>query len=210
MPGIGEKFSKFASGTKKQAQVLVETNRLNSAIHKEEAAIQAAYSQIGKSYFETHSGDAGIPANFREMLDGILGRMRQIEELRAKIAEMKGVKTCPGCGAEAESETLFCSKCGHRFEEEAPGAAPSAPAAVFAPMPAEVSPPMPAAVSAPMPAEVSPPVPAAVSPPVPVAVSPPAAEEAPPQAPAAPVCPACGSPLDEGTIFCGQCGHKLG
>jgi protein-arginine kinase activator protein McsA len=139
MPGIGEKFTKFASGTKKQAQVLVETSKLNSAIHKEEAAIQAAYSQIGKSYFDTYRDDADIPANFREMLDGILGRMNEIENLKAKITQIKGLKTCPACGAEAESETLFCSKCGHRFEEEAPALPPPATAALSPPIPAQVT-----------------------------------------------------------------------
>jgi hypothetical protein len=171
---------------------MVETNKLNSAIHKEEAAIQAAYSQIGETYFETYKDDPEIPPAFRQMLDGVLANMQQIAELKVKIVEVKGDKLCPSCGNEVNAETYFCSKCGYRFAGD--------PAAVQAaspiPQPSQGFP-------SPIPQPVQP-VQASPQPiPGPEAAAEPISGSAPGK-----VCSACGNPMPEGMVFCGKCGHK--
>lgn len=120
MARFGEKFSKLTSDTKKQAQVIAETNRLNAAIRREEDAIQAVYTEIGKQYFETCRDDGDAPQVLRAMMDRIANHLSRIGEMRARLLEIRGVKTCPGCGAEAQIKALFCSNCGHGFRASEP------------------------------------------------------------------------------------------
>ena len=41
-----------------------------------------------------------------------------IEEIRIKIAEMKGQRICPACGKALEADAVFCSKCGTQLPEQ--------------------------------------------------------------------------------------------
>ena len=41
----------------------------------------------------------------------------QIENLKAQINDLKGVKTCPGCGADVPLGAAFCSACGSKVED---------------------------------------------------------------------------------------------
>jgi predicted nucleic acid-binding Zn ribbon protein len=133
MRGFGEKFSKVVSNTKKQAQALVEVNKLKVAIGKEEDEINAIISRIGQRYVEDHREDAGIPPHYRGMLDDILAREANMRTMKAEIDELQGNKTCPDCAQSVEIDKQFCGNCGHRFDMSAAasdeGAAQSADAA---------------------------------------------------------------------------------
>ncbi len=201
MPGFGEKLSKFASNTKKQAQVLVETNKLKSAVHKEEEAIKEAYSQLGQSYFDTYKDDSGIPSNFRQMLDGILGHMQRIEELNDQIEEVQGIRMCPKCGAETDAEKSFCINCGFRFDEQSqvqqvapqPAVAQEAAATVTVEY-EEVSS---------QPEEAEPAAAQGTWPPTSETIEPVQSQEN------QKICASCGNPVEEGKKFCGNCGQKV-
>ena len=201
MPGFGEKLSKFASNTKKQAQVLVETNKLKSAVHKEEEAIKEAYSQLGQNYFDTYREDSEIPANFRQMLDGILGHMQQIEELSDQIEEVQGIKTCPQCGTETDMEKPFCSNCGYRYDEE-PRTQQAAPQPVVSQQPAAAVPVEYEQVSA-QTEQAEPADTQGTWPPATVTTEPEQSEEQ------QKVCASCGTPIEDDKKFCGNCGQKV-
>ncbi len=191
MPGFGEKFSKFVSNTKKGAQDLVETNKLNSAIHKAEAEIEATYSRIGKSYFETFRDDVNIPGDFRQMLDEILANTKEIEELKLKIVELQGNKVCPGCGAVIEEEKQFCGTCGHRFEERPAPPVQEQVAYEYQSTPAQD-------VSA-----------EADIPPVQGTWPPVASTQAPQSEEKPKFCTSCGTAVPASSAFCGSCGQKM-
>ncbi len=201
MPGFGEKLSKFASNTKKQAQEMLETNKLKAAIRKEEESIKEAYSQIGQAYFDTYKEDSEIPANFRQMLNDVLGGMQRMEELKLQIQQLQGVRHCPQCGAETDIEKQFCGNCGYRFDNQPqvqPVVQQGAPVVTAATVTMEyeqittqTEEPQPEATEGTWP--------------------PPGASAAPAQAEQKEkFCPSCGIPIAEGTKFCGNCGQKIG
>ena len=192
MPGFGEKFSKFVSNTKKGAQDLVETNKLNSAIHKAEAEIETTYTTIGKSYFETFRDDVNIPGNFRQMLDAIVANMKEIEELKLKIVELQGNKVCPGCGAVIEEDKIFCGTCGHKFEER--------PAAPVEEDPVTYEYQSTLAQSETAEADVKP---------VQGTWPPVASAQAPQGEEKTKFCTACGTAVPASSAFCGSCGQKM-
>ena len=192
MPGFGEKFSKFVNDTKKGAQDMVETNKLNSAVHKEESAIESVYARIGKSYFEAYRDDQNIPANFRQMLDEVLTHMQEIDQLKEKLVDVRGNKRCPGCGAEVDNEKMFCGNCGYRFDAKE---AEAAQETAYQPTSYEYQ-------SAPVQSEPE---------------SQPVQGTWPPSSAGAQVqeqaksrfCTGCGTQVPEGSAFCGNCGQRI-
>jgi DNA replicative helicase MCM subunit Mcm2 (Cdc46/Mcm family) len=126
---LGKKVGEAAQAAAKKSSELVETTKLNASIGSETDKIQKLYNQIGKlvyeKYAETGEADENIAAACAEIAEHELN----IKELRKKIAEIKGVKQCAGCGAEMERNQVFCSKCGARNEVPAPAAGEETPPA---------------------------------------------------------------------------------
>ena len=134
---------------------------------------------------------------------------------------------CPQCGAPVNAGDVFCMSCGYNL------AAAPAPAAVAAsdPEPAVAPVPEPAVAPVPEPADevasleaapIPEPLDAVASEPVveaeaietvvapaPASVTEPAPEPIPAAAPAANVCPNCGTPCEPGDAFCMGCGARL-
>lgn len=111
-----------------KAKDMAEVTKLNGQISTEEAKIKEAYLAIGKRYFEENMG---------EVSDAYINDFTIINEAKARISELqeqiktiKGVFSCPNCGAEVTTESAFCSSCGAKIEaplhkEEAPVVEPT-------------------------------------------------------------------------------------
>ncbi len=106
-----------------KAKDMAEVTKLSGQISSEESKIKEAYLAIGKRYFEENMG---------EVSDAYINDFTIINEAKARISELqeqiktiKGVFSCPNCGAEVTTESVFCSSCGAKIEaplhrEEAP------------------------------------------------------------------------------------------
>jgi chromosome segregation ATPase len=127
LENLGKKVGEAAQAAAKKSSELVEVTKLNASIGSETDKIQKLYNQIGKlvyeKYAETGEADEIVAAACAEIAEHELN----IKELRKKIAEVKGVKQCSGCGAEMERNQVFCSKCGARNELPAPAAVEEKP-----------------------------------------------------------------------------------
>lgn len=111
-----------------KAKDMAEVTKLNGQISTEESKIKEAYLAIGKRYFEENMG---------EVSDAYINDFTIINEAKARISELqeqiktiKGVFSCPNCGAEVTTESSFCSSCGAKIEaplhkEEAPVVEPT-------------------------------------------------------------------------------------
>ena len=116
---------------------------------------------------------------FKDHFAAINESLGKIQDYRHQITNIKGVVKCPNCGAEVPKDSAFCSSCGTPVPKQE--APVDVPAAE-----AEV-------VSAPEAAPVETPV-----------------EEAPAvEAPVEKKCPSCGATLEDGALFCTNCGTKV-
>lgn len=107
---FGDKISRFGGSIKQKTQSIAETASLNAQIAADNKQLGELFEQLGKSYYELHAADA------EEALAAQCGRIAEIqttiEENRQRIVTLKGIKTCPACGAEAPLNAAFCSTCG--------------------------------------------------------------------------------------------------
>lgn len=145
----------------------------------------------------------------------------------APVAPVSGAAACPQCGAPVNAGDVFCMSCGYNLAAAATPAAVAAsdPEPAVVPVPEPAVAPVPESVdevasleAAPMPepldAVASEPVVEAeaietVVAPAPASVTEPAPEPIPAAAPAANVCPNCGTPCEPGDAFCMGCGARL-
>ena len=85
-----------------------------AVIAEEEERIHAAYHEIGKLYYSLHSADC--EPQFKPYIDALTDAAARIEEANARILSLKGIKTCPRCGAAVKEESIFCTSCGTRLK----------------------------------------------------------------------------------------------
>jgi hypothetical protein len=116
LENLGKKIGETAQAAAKKSGELVEITKLNMNINSEEDKIQKLYTQIGKNVFEKFLAGTETSAEYKEACEGIKAHEETIKNLKAKIMEVKNLKTCSGCGAELDKSLMFCSKCGAKQE----------------------------------------------------------------------------------------------
>ena len=75
---------------------------------KEEGKIKDAYLEIGRLFCQKETGE--VQEEFIPYVQIVGDAKAQIENLKAQINDLKGVKTCPGCGADVPSAAAPCSR----------------------------------------------------------------------------------------------------
>lgn len=217
-------YDGIAACDAERAQCQVEIERLEA----ESAAATAANSYYVCPFCGSHvvTTDLFCSGCGKPMAEITAALSAQQQAPAAPVAPVSGA-ACPQCGAPVNAGDVFCMSCGYNL------AAAPAPAAVAAsdPEPAVAPVPEPAVAPVPEPAdevaslEAAPmpePLDAVASEPVveaeaietvvapaPASVTEPAPEPIPAAAPAANVCPNCGTPCEPGDAFCMGCGTCL-
>jgi hypothetical protein len=123
---LGKKVSQTSQDAIKKTKIMAETTKLNSQISGEKKDISENFSKLGEKYFELFSE---LPdSNLAEFVTAIKASKQKIEEYEEQIDKLKGIESCPNCGAEMKDGALFCVSCGTKLAEP-PIAEVTAPAA---------------------------------------------------------------------------------
>lgn len=218
-------YDGIAACDAERAQCQAEIERLEA----ESAAATAANSYYVCPFCGSHvvTTDLFCSGCGKPMAEITAALSAQQQAPAAPVAPVSGAAACPQCGAPVNAGDVFCMSCGYNL------AAAPAPAAVAASDPEPAVAPVPEPAVAPVPEPVVAPVPepadevaspeAAPMPepvveveaietvvaPAPASVTEPAPEPIPAAAPAANVCPNCGTPCEPGDAFCMGCGARL-
>ena len=112
---LGKKAKNAAAVAADKAKDAAELTKLNVAISGEQRSIDKNYRAIGEWFVNEYEGE--IPDAVRELVEAVSASKAKIAELEAAkaatkepAAEEPAGKTCPICGAQAESK--FCPQCG--------------------------------------------------------------------------------------------------
>lgn len=117
---ISKKISKTTQSAIKGTKDLADISRLNMQISDEQKLLSSFFMQIGKKYYELFSDSTD--ENFSSLCVSITESMTKITSLRNEIQAIKGIKKCPGCGAEISITTTFCGTCGYDTRKESASA----------------------------------------------------------------------------------------
>ena len=84
---IGKALGDAAGSATEKAKDFAETTKLNNAVSAEEKQINKYYLEIGKLVFEQERNNPESP--FAETFGKIIDSLRNIEDLKEKITEIK-------------------------------------------------------------------------------------------------------------------------
>ncbi len=211
---VSKQVTNYGQKAVQKTKDVSETVRINTQISDEERRITSCFTQMGKLYYSLYKDSCG--AEFAELVNVVEASELKIKSYKKQLQDIKGVDICPKCGAEMPKNALFCSSCGSSVAKAAPvvnaadyvscsacGAAVKKGArfctSCGAPMAAVQEKPEPVVEPA-----VEPAVEAAVEPVVEPAV------EAVVEPAGGNVCPNCGAQLESDSLFCTECGTKIG
>ena len=218
-------YDGIAACDAERAQCQAEIERLEA----ESAAATAANSYYVCPFCGSHvvTTDLFCSGCGKPMAEITAALSAQQQAPAAPVASVSGAAACPQCGAPVNAGDVFCMSCGYNLaaapapaavaaSDSEPAVAP-APEPVVVPVPEpvdEVASPEAAPMPEPLDAVASEPVVEAeaietVVAPAPASVTEPAPEPIPAAAPAANVCPNCGTPCEPGDAFCMGCGARL-
>lgn len=129
-----DKAKQVANAAGKKTEEVVESGKLQLQILNLNSNIQSAYEKIGSLVYHTQKSGLDSSAEIQDAIAQVDQLFLQLEELEAKVAQIRKTKKCPNCGASCDADSRFCSRCGAIVEEPlkpAPYVAPSEPSAPY-------------------------------------------------------------------------------
>ena len=222
---MDRKLSQFGQSVSNKSREVSEGMRLSSAIKAEEEKQNNLYREVGKYYFENCAANA--EGQLKVLCDQIVASMELTSQYKQQQNVLKGMVSCPNCGAQISSNSGFCNVCGSKIEKQVspapqPGAGKICPKCqktveadalfcTFCGNQFEAQPAAPAYEEPAAPAYEEPAAPVYEEPAAPVYEEPaaPAYEEVHIPEVTVPTCVKCGAVLEEGQKFCTVCGTKV-
>ena len=112
---LGKKVSQMSQGALKKTQQLADVTTLKSKIEDEKKSIASFYTQIGMHYYETYAASPQ-DGELARLCQSLTEANERIEQYTKEIADIRGVRRCPNCGAEVPRAAAFCPECGTKAE----------------------------------------------------------------------------------------------
>ncbi len=118
LDNLTRKVSDTAKAAAKKSGNVVEITRLNMGIGSEEEKVRKLYGEMGRILYDVYMEGEPINEDLLQFCEKIDIINRSIEDMKAKILELRNVKACTACGNELEIGMAFCFKCGKKQEPE--------------------------------------------------------------------------------------------
>lgn len=113
---LKDKISHTTRAVAKKSNELVELTKLRASLSDAEAEIDKTLRRMGEALYESYKTGAESYTSLEENCEEIDAAYARIEELNARISELKNVKVCPVCKKGMDKDAMYCSACGERFE----------------------------------------------------------------------------------------------
>ncbi|MDO4618072.1 MAG: hypothetical protein Q4B31_00950 [Clostridia bacterium] len=112
--GGAEKYTKVA---KQKTSDLITQTKHNFSINDLENKVVEVMVEIGGYIYAEHMEGAELPEELVEKCEQIDSYKDEINELKAKIAELKESKFCSECGEYNHDKNVYCAKCGSKLDD---------------------------------------------------------------------------------------------
>lgn len=108
-------LQKVAGTVAKKTGEFYDYTKLSLSISGIKNDIDELYKQIGKAVY-THFSDEDFNVDdISSLCEAIDAKKGELEQMSAKLAELKNVAVCEECGASVSKESTFCAKCGAKL-----------------------------------------------------------------------------------------------
>ncbi len=113
----GEFATKTCNTAGKKATGVYNASKINLKIFDLTTDIDVLYKEVGKMLYASHCNEEISGEDIDARLLAIDEKRREVEELRAELKSISGVKKCATCGKENDRANDYCSQCGDKLED---------------------------------------------------------------------------------------------
>lgn len=115
---LGKTITKAAGEVVDKTGDFFEATKLKAQIAGEEKCIDKGYRNIGEVVFRQQAEGGQVSEEVQVLIEEIQKHMQQIAAFREELAQIKGQKVCPLCGAIIDADAAYCPRCGVAVPEE--------------------------------------------------------------------------------------------
>ena len=104
----------------KKTNEVVSTGKCKFDIATLESKLNKDFQKLGEVYFDLLKDSEIDDVKTKELVDAILNKKEQIENLKQQINQNSNLRTCYKCGHIISANDVFCANCGEKvvFESE--------------------------------------------------------------------------------------------
>ena len=110
---IGQMIQQLGESFGPKIQKFMDTSSMNAKVSDAKKELDKSYCELGKGTYEKFS-DAPIEG-LEEQFEAVKTSLAGVNELNAQLQQIKGVKSCPGCGKESPMDAVYCAACGAKL-----------------------------------------------------------------------------------------------
>lgn len=113
-----DKLGKVGKTAASKTENTVSKAKLKYGIMETEGKIKNIYAAMGEKVYKKYLENGDICENMAEDCRKINDLNEELDELNAKLSELKEVLKCDECGTYNKNDSLYCTKCGAKLAEE--------------------------------------------------------------------------------------------
>ena len=106
-----EKISKTAV---KKTKDTIDQTKLKYTVSETEDKIKDILAEMGERIYTEYKNGRELDEDLSEKCRLVKSLYEEINDLKAKIAELNDSVVCPVCGSMMSKEACFCPKCGNK------------------------------------------------------------------------------------------------
>ena len=100
----------------KMAGQFVDMSKLRINMSELNGEITKRYQELGRFIYEAKKAGSADEAELADQIAGIDDLYAQLSAVSAQYASMQNKVTCPACGKQMPTDSMFCSNCGAKLE----------------------------------------------------------------------------------------------
>lgn len=100
----------------KRAGQMVDIAKLNVQLFDLNSELNDVLRQLGQVMYNTHLGQVADGSSVSTLLEKADRLTQKVEDLKGRIADLRGSQTCPVCGSSCGKDDKFCRRCGTTLE----------------------------------------------------------------------------------------------
>ena len=100
----------------KMAGQFVDMSKLRINMSELNGEITKRYQELGRFIYEAKKAGSADEAELADQIAGIDDLYAQLSAVSAQYASMQNKVTCPACGKQMSTDSMFCSHCGAKLE----------------------------------------------------------------------------------------------
>lgn len=100
----------------KMAGQFVDMSKLRINMSELNGEITKRYQELGRFIYEAKKAGSADEAELADQIAGIDDLYAQLSAVSAQYASMQKKVTCPACGKQMPTDSMFCSNCGAKLE----------------------------------------------------------------------------------------------